>query len=182
MFASYIENPPNCRFEGQDADEKILLLLRAHPVTNLKWMVPAILLFFLPFFIPQMLSALGINLATIPPSYSLIPLLLNYLLMLAIVFEGFLFWYFNIYLVTDKNVVDIDFHSILFKNIDVAPLRNIEDTSSSMGGILQTIFHFGDVFIQTAGTARNFKFEDVPTPHKVSDFILDLSHKIHGRA
>lgn len=97
-----------------------------------------------------------------------------------IVYEGFLFWYFNVYIVTTKNIIDVDFHSVLFKNIDVAPLRNIEDVSSSMGGILQAVFHYGNVFIQTAGTSRNIDFISVPKPHQVADFILDEVHKIHG--
>lgn len=181
MFSSYIENPTNCNFEGQDADEKILLLLRAHPVTNLQWIIPAILIFFAPFFIPKVLFLINLDLSAIPQSFAMVFLIINYLLVLAITFEGFLYWYFNVYIVTSKNIVDVDFHSILFKNIDVAPLRNIEDTSSSMAGILSATFNYGNVFIQTAGTSRNIDFHAVPRPHQVADFILDESHKIHGR-
>ncbi len=181
MFSAYIEHPTNYRFEGQDPDEKILLLLRAHPITNLSWIIPATILFFTPFFLPGAVLFFNINLSQIPPLYGIVFLIINYLLTLIIVFEGFLNWYFNVYIVTDKNIIDVDFHSILFKNIDVAPLRNIEDTSSSMGGILNAIFHYGNVFIQTAGTSRNIDFHAVPRPHHVADFILDQTHKIHGK-
>ncbi|MBI3103508.1 PH domain-containing protein [Candidatus Daviesbacteria bacterium] len=181
MFSSYVENPSNCRFEGQDTDEKILLLLRAHPITNLRWIMPAILLFFAPFFIQEIFLLLNLDLSKVPETFAIVFLIINYLLVLTIVFEGFLYWYFNVYIVTDKNIVDVDFHSILFKNIDVAPLRNIEDTSSSMGGILHAVFHYGDVFIQTAGASRNIDFISVPRPHHVADFILDEAHKIYGR-
>ena len=180
MFPAYLENPPNCRFEGQDPEEKILLLLRAHPITNLKWIIPAILLFFVPFIAPSILSLIRLEIGSIPPSYGVVFLILNYLLILTIVFEGYLYWFFNVYIVTDKNIVDVDFHSLLFKNIDVAPLRNIEDTSSSMGGILSSIFHYGHVFIQTAGATKNIDLHDVPRPHHVADFILDEAHKIYG--
>ena len=180
MFPAYIENPVNVSFEGQDAGEKILLLLRAHPITNLKWIIPALLLMLVPFFIPAALSLVNFDSSQFLPSFAIVFLLINYLLVLTIIFEGFLFWYFNVYIVTDKNIIDVDFHSILFKNIDVAPLRNIEDTSSSMGGILNSLFHFGNVFIQTAGTSRNIDFIDVPRPHAVADFILDEAHKRYG--
>ncbi|MBI2020609.1 hypothetical protein HYS94_04275 [Candidatus Daviesbacteria bacterium] len=181
MFPAYLENPPNCSFEGQDATEKILLLLRAHPITNLKWIIPAILLFLAPFFVPSLARFFNFDLSAIPASFEVVFLIINYLLVLVITFEGFLYWYFNVYIVTDKNIVDIDFHSILFKNIDVAPLRNIEDTSSSMGGILSAIFNYGDVFIQTAGATKNIDLHQVPKPHHVADFILDEAHKIYGR-
>lgn len=180
MLSSYIEHPTNYRFEGQDSQEKILLLLRAHPITNLSWIILAILLSIAPFFIPKLVLLVNFDLF-IPQSFKTVFLIINYLLVSVIVFEGFLHWYFNVYIVTDKNIIDVDFHSLLFKNIDVAPLRNIEDTSSAMGGILNSIFHYGHVFIQTAGTSRNIDFVSVPRPHHVADFILDEAHKIYGK-
>lgn len=181
MALSYIENPTGCRFEGQDEHEKILLLLRAHPIVNLSWIVPAAIIFFIPPFFPKVLFLLDFDLSIIPETVILSLVIINYFLVLIIVFEGFLHWYFNVYIVTDKNIIDIDFHSILFKNIDVAPLRNVEDTSSSMGGILNAIFHYGNVVVQTAGSTKNIEFESVPKPHHVADFILDEAHKIYGR-
>lgn len=181
MFSAYIEHPDNYRFEGQDPEEKILLLLRAHPITNLNWIIGAILLFIVPFFVPKVLQLLNFDLSGVSIVLMILFLIINYLLVLIVIFEGFLHWYFNVYIVTDKNIVDVDFHSLLFKNIDVAPLRNIEDTSSSMGGILNSVFHFGNVFIQTAGASRNIDFHNVPRPHHVSDFILDEAHKLYGR-
>lgn len=180
MFPSYVENPQDLRFEGQDSSEQILLLLRAHPITNLKWIIPAIVLFFLPFFIETVLVMFSVPSNIVPESFALVLLLFNFLLIMVISFEGFLYWYFNVYIVTNKNIIDVDFHSILYKNIDVAPLRNIEDTSSSMGGILSSIFHFGNVYIQTAGAAKNIDLIDVPRPHHVADYILDETHKIHN--
>lgn len=181
MFSSYLEHPTDFRFEGQDADEKILLVLRAHPITNLSWISLAVLLFLVPFIISLTLPFFNLSLGVVPGTFIAISLIINYLLVLLISFEGFLHWYFNVYIVTEKNIIDVDFHSLMFKNIDVAPLRNIEDTSSSMGGLLSSIFHYGDVFIQTAGASKNIDFHAVPRPHHVADFILDETHKIHGR-
>lgn len=179
MSLSFIRNPHNIRFEGQDPDEKILLVLRAHPITTLSWIIPAVGIFFLPFLLPRITNFLDLSFLELPLSFILVFLVINYILVLVIVFEGFLHWYFNVYIVTNKNLVDVDFHSILFKNIDLAPIRNVEDTSSSMGGILRSIFNYGDVFVQTAGTTKNIDFHAVPDPHTVSDFILDLTHKLH---
>lgn len=181
MFPSYVENPSGYHFEGQDADETILLLLRAHPITNLSWIMPALLLFFMPFFVPKLLFLAGIDISFLPYSYRVTFLILNYLFIMVIAFEGFLSWYFNVYIVTDKNLIDVDFHSLLFKNIDIAPLRNVEDVSSSMAGVSHSIFHYGNVSIQTAGATKNIEFHNVPNPHHVADFILDLSHKINRR-
>lgn len=117
MLSSYIEKPNNYRFEGQDHDEVILLLLRAHPITNLSWIIPAVLLFSGPFFVPSAVRFLNLDVSTVPEVFGLVFLIINYLIVLVIVFEGFLYWYFNVYIVTNKNIIDVDFHSLDRKSV-----------------------------------------------------------------
>lgn len=179
MFPSYVENPQNCRFEGQDLEEKILLLLRAHPITNFPWIFFALLLFILPLIIPDITSYLGVNLISIPGTYLTILLIINYLLVLIIVFEGFLYWYFNITLITDQKVIDIDFEPILYKGVELAPLSKIEETDSTTTGIFGTFFHFGNVAVQTAGAKVAIEMINIPKPALVADLILDLARKPH---
>ncbi|TSC63815.1 MAG: Uncharacterized protein G01um101493_324 [Microgenomates group bacterium Gr01-1014_93] len=177
MISAYLENPKNHVFQGQDPDEKILLLLRAHIITNLSWIIPAIFIFLIPFFLPQAAAFLGFDLFSLPQTYLTAFLVINYLLVLIISFEGFLYWYFNVNIITNKRIVDIDFYSILFKNIDFAPLSDIQQASSSIAGVLGLIFNFGNVGVQTAGATIEVDFKNIPNPDKVADFISDLSEK-----
>lgn len=178
MFPAYLEHPTNISFHGQDPDESILLLLRAHPITTLTWIIPAILIFFIPFFFPDFLALLNIDLTILPQFYLLALVVINYLLVLVIVFEGFLSWYFNVYIVTSKNLVDVDFNSLLYNNIDLTPLSNVEDANSTQGGIFGSIFNYGNVFVRSAGIASLVDFISVPKPHQVADFIIDEAQKI----
>lgn len=180
MFPAYVENPTNIKFQGQDADETILLLLRAHPIINLAWIIPAILIFFVPFFFPDFLSLLNLDLTTLPQFYLIALVVINYLAVLVIVFEGFLSWYFNVYIITNKNIVDTDFYSLLFNNISITPIRNIEDANSTEAGLFGSIFNFGNVFVRTASDTTLINFISVPRPHQVSDFIIDLAHQVEG--
>ncbi len=41
-------------------------------------------------------------------------------------------------------------------------------------GLIQTIFKFGDLQIQTAGTEEKFKFIQIPNPESVKDEISKL--------
>ena len=148
MFPAFVLNPINVYFIGQDPNEKILLLLRAHPITNLKWIIPAVLLFFVPFFISGFFKLVKLNFEPFPTEYSMALIIINYLLILVIVFEGFIGWYFNVYMVTTKNIVDIDFHSLLYGNIDLTPIQNVEDANSSQGGILASIFNYGNIYVR----------------------------------
>lgn len=179
MFPSYVEHPKACRFEGQDPNEKILLLLRAHPITNIGWIFLSIALFFLPFFIPAILPFIGISWNLIPQTFQIIYLIINYLFVLTLLYEGFLNWYFNVTLMTNEKVVDIDFEHMLYKGVDLAPLSKIEEADSQTTGIFGTIFNFGNVSIQTAGAKVAIEMKNILRPAVVADIILDLAGKPH---
>lgn len=178
MFSSYVKNPTNYHFEGQDEDENILLLVRAHLVTNFPWIFGAILLILLPFFMPKIIILTGLHeLLNLPDNFRFALSLINFSLILVIVFEGSLHWYFNVYLITNKRIIDISFESLLRKNIDMAPIENIEETDSTTAGLLGTIFNFGNVAIQTAGAKVAIDMIKIPNPSEVADFILDQAGK-----
>ena len=179
MFSAYIVHPQNCQFEGQDPDEKILLLLRAHPITNLPWITFSIFVFFVPLLVSYTALLLGFNLSLIPQNFQLIFLIINYLFVLTLVFEGFLNWYFNATLITSEKIVDVDFEHLLYKGVDIAPLSKIEEADSVTAGILGTFFNFGDVRVQTAGATVAIEMKKIPKPSTVADLILDLVGKPH---
>ena len=179
MFSSYIIHPTACRFEGQDPDEKILLLLRAHPITNLSWIIPSIFIFLIPFLIPKLTAFSGFSLNIFPETFQIIFLIIIYLLFLIIVFEGFLNWYFNVTLITNEKIVDVDFESLLYKGVDLAPLSKVEEADSVTAGIIGTFFNFGNVSVQTAGAKVAIEMKKIPRPSQVADLILDLAGKPH---
>ena len=179
MFSSYIVRPTDCSFEGQDPEEKILLLLRAHPITNIPWILLSLALFAFPFFLPIALPFTGLDLNLIPSAFQLIYLIINYLLVLLVAFEGFLNWYFNATLITNEKIVDIDFEHLLYKAVNLAPLAKIEEADSVTAGILGTIFNFGNVKVQTAGAKVAIEMEKITHAAQVADMVLDLAGKPH---
>lgn len=157
------------RFETQEEEEKIVLLLRMHWLTNVPWVILAIILLLAPSvlrFFPLISS--------LPPRYQLASLILWYLLLTAFVFERFLTWFFNVYIITDERIVDIDFYNLLYKEVSDAKIDKIQDITYKMGGAIRAIFNFGDVFIQTAGTEPNFEFRAVPRPDRIVKILQEL--------
>ena len=179
MFNAYVQNPQNHKFEGQDPNEKILLLLRAHPITNIPWIFLAIVVFIFPFIAPSLALFLGFNLNLIPQTFLLIFLIIDYLLSLLIAYEGFLYWYFNTTLITNEKIVDINFESLLYKGVDLAPLTKIEEADSTTAGIFGTFFDFGNVLVQTAGARVAIEMKKVPHSAQVADLVLDLAKIPH---
>lgn len=175
FFPAFFDRPENIKFGEQEADENIELLLRRHWVTNLPWIFGSLFAFAVPALVVAIDRELGFNLIPqIPPRILLGSLITWYLLILGYVFEQFLYWYFNIYIVTNKHLIDVNFHSLLYRDVNEAGLLSIETTQSKIRGIFGSLFNFGDVTVLTAAEAHNIKFELVPMPDSVADRIEDL--------
>ncbi len=177
MLGAFIVEPEGVKFETQDDSEQVLLFLRQHPVTNMGWIFAVIILVFIPVFISPVIISSGLLSAQVPLGLYIILPLVWYLGTFGYAFTSFLYWYFNIYIVTNKRIVDIDWLNLLFRQVSSAQIEKIQDVTYKMGGILDSFFNFGSVFIQTAGPDPNFEFEAVPNPERVVRKINELLGK-----
>lgn len=180
-LAAYVVKPDGIRFETQEREEKIVLLLRRHVITNFSWIVVSSIALTVPIF-----GWFFPGLSVFPFSYRLIFFVMWYLFVIAFIFENFLSWYFNVYIITDERIVDVDFHSVLYKEVSQAKIENIQDVTFVMGGLTKAIFNYGTVYIQTAGEKREFDFDDVPHPDRVAKVLNELvieeeQEKLEGR-
>lgn len=181
LFTAYLARPTDVRFETQEKDEKIVLLLRHHQVTNLPWFFLAILMLFAP-----LLTLLFPFLNFLPARYQMMAYFLWYLFIFAYVLENYLCWYFGVNIITDERIVDIDFYSLIYKEVSHCKIDQIQDVTFRMGGLLRTLFNFGDVVIQTAGETLFFELSSVPNPalvvRKLNDLMIEEEQeKIDGR-
>jgi hypothetical protein len=162
LFSAYLVGPTWVSFDTKEPQEKIILLLRGHWVTNVPWVVGALVM----MVVPLMLSVFP-ALSFLPLRFQVMAVLFWYLLTLAFIFEQFLGWFYNIYIVTDQRVVDIDFINLIYRQVDAARMTHIENVSIMQGGMIQALFNYGMVFIQTAAEVENIEFEKVPNPAAV---------------
>lgn len=171
-LTAFVLYPEKIKFETKEKDEEVILLLRQHVIVNLGWILVTAAMIIAPFFI----NALGI-LGSLPGEFRLIIMLAWYLITLAFTLESFMGWFFNVYIVTNKRVIDIDFANLIYKEVSDANLDKIQDISYSMGGVARTIFNYGDVSIQTAAEVQEFEFKAVPDPARVTKIIKEFMEK-----
>lgn len=175
-IASYSELPNAC-FRDQEQGERIELLLRKHPFTNTRWIVASIIGLLLPLIMhianPASWPAFA-SLPAIPASTMFLVEMLWYIVVIGYALENFLIWYYNVYLVTNMRVVDVDFIGLLQYSSTEAELRQIQDVEHKQIGLWQLMFSFGTVEVQTAGVRQNIDFQKVPRPFRVADIITDL--------
>lgn len=179
-LTSFAVSPDGIRFETQEETEDVILFLRQHLIVLF---FPIVLLVFLllspPLLFPFLQRELRLP-VDFPPGYPVIGILFWYLATFGIALVGFLRWFFNIYIVTNARVVDIDFKYLLYKVFSEANLSKIQDLTFTSGGIIAAFFNYGDVLVETAGEIPNIEFEKVPHPDRVVQTISQLTEKMKG--
>jgi len=172
-FYSYRLNP-DIEFDTREDGEKVSLLLRSHPFTQIGWIFAAILLIILFFGLNFFIG----NIFDIRQSFIINIFFIVFIF--SFIWINVLNWYFNAGIVTNKKIIDIDFYSVIYKEITIAQLGKIEDITVKSGGFFGSYFDYGSVFIQTAGSAVNVEFINVPHPSDVAQVINKLLGKKHG--
>lgn len=80
-------------------------------------------------------------------------------------------WLLNVYLVTDKRVIKVNYRSVFNKQVLESPLDRILNVSFSVKGFWPALFGFGDVEVQVTGLPEPMKLKNVSHPAKVKDFL-----------
>jgi len=168
-LSSYCYFPDNVKFIAKDTEEKIVLVLRRHPITNLRWILIALVM----FLAPMVLSSFPL-LSFLPENFQFVAILSWYMLTLAFILESFLDWFFSVFIVTDERMFDVDFVNLIYREISEANIDQIQDVTVKMGGVVRTMFNYGDILIQTASEVPNIEFEAIPNPDQVAKVLREL--------
>lgn len=160
---------PNEKIEAQRSDEVIILRLRQHPLTQLPWVLNIVFLIIiiaiLNIFIP--------GFATVGQIIVFNAFSVTFIFSYGWV--NFLLWYFNVGVVTNARLLDIDFHNLLYKEVTASNIDKVADVTAKVGGFFGSIFQYGNVFVKTeGGDTQNVEFENVPRPSDVVHIINDL--------
>lgn len=172
FYSSFVDHPKNIHFVDQEADEEIILFIRRHFITNVPWIVGSIILALLPVTLFPFIITFSLF-PMLSPQTLFLMALFYYLIIFGYVLLKFTLWYFHVGIVTSKRVVDIDIHGILFKDISEAKNEFIQDVSYTQNGFIRSVFNYGDVFVQTAGSMQNIEFDKAPRPATIARTIGD---------
>ncbi len=166
LIAPHQEN-----FNVKGQEETIVLFLRHHWFTTLRWFVVTLIFLFLPAVVKPLLpleffvyGGKMINSA----------ILFWYLFTLTYFIRNFFDWYYDVYFITDERIVDINFKNMMSRQISDTMIERIQDISLSQQGFFESIFNYGDVLVQTAAEQNLFKFHNVPNPRDVLKVLQAL--------
>lgn len=177
LFRSFIQDPEGLLFEDQEIDEKIHIFTRKHFYSNLDWISTAFVFFLVPIvllIINQYFLFFPLNL---PFKFIIIFTIFYYFLLTTYCFVNFITWYYNISLVTNKRIIQVDFSGLVYKNVATTKIDFIQDASYTQDGVIPSFFDYGNVLLQTAGNLENFFLHSVPKPEKIVQAVERLIGK-----
>lgn len=182
LLSSMVTMPKGVCFEAQREGEVVLMVLRAHLITQVSWIFVVIVFAILPIFGVPMLGMLIDNWFNFSNAFFvLLFTIFWYMILFYYAFEKFLLWFYGVYVITNERLVDIDFTNLFHKHYAEAQMLRVQDISTQMTGPLQVMFNYGTVRIQTAGELPNIEFEDVPQPDSIGKVVGELVVQYGGQ-
>ena len=177
-----MKNLTSYHFDGQKSDEKILLVAHRHwfDIFSQLLLVFAMLLLFIgsyasfPVLFPVIEKAIYRNLF----------LFLENLFFIFAWMLFFLIWidyYFDVWIVTDRRIVNIEQKGLFSREVSELELENIQDITTDVKGVIPTFLNYGDLFVQTAAEKERFRFHNVPNPYAIKDMIMNLQKKYEDK-
>lgn len=164
-------------FHGQLPNERVELLIRKHWTTIARDTVLFVVGLILPIPLSVYLSrALEIDFFEQSAVSILLILLasLYYLYVWLFYFHQWIDSYLDVWIVTNRRLVDIEQNGLFSRRISELSLSKIQDVTSEVNGKIQTFLDYGNLLVQTAGEQKQFEFEGVGKPATVARALMHL--------
>jgi hypothetical protein len=163
------------KLPNQLQGEKAVALYRRHWFTLFISVIFYIFLGMILPFIFFILDQSSPDLFTNDLAYALAVIILSiyYLSLTVFLFNEFLDFYLDLWIITTERVLAIEQKGLFARVISEQKLTRIQDVTSEVKGIFATVLHYGNVTIQTAGEEQRFIFKNVPAPVTVAKLLND---------
>lgn len=172
-YSSFGAFPQGVSFHGKDQSEDVILLVRRDLATFIPQYLLVFFFLMMPIIFFAFLGAMDLGGAA-TTALGIGGSIFFILIAVTIAFDTFIKWYYSVGIITNERLVDVDFTNVLYHRFSETQLENVEDVTHAVAGTLGSLFDFGTVYVQTAGTRTEFEFDLVPRPRDVQDLILDL--------
>ncbi len=165
--------------------ERVIKAVRKHWLVFLFETLPFILLALLPVLIEPLLSLLPqgyVSTGAFDLSEPWTRLLLGswWLFMWTGFFNAFTKFYLDVWVITTARIVNIHQHRFFDREVSSFLLARVQDVTTEVDGIFQTLIGFGTLRVETAGdSSKDFEIKGVPNPERLRDLIMREIAELH---
>lgn len=171
---------PKVPFELQ-AGEHVVLLAKRHWLYLAIQLVKYMAIALIPVAVVSVIVGI---LQGFDGTFGLVVLLIELAWVVFWAIKAYFAWFayeHDLWVITNQRVVDSNRPNWFSSRIASADLTDVQDMSVTKNGIWQTMFNFGHVRCQTAGTMENFVITGVPNPQRVLQ-VVDTARDAARRA
>jgi hypothetical protein len=170
-----MQNFNQFHFKGQKEGEQILLVVHRHWFDILSQFF-IILIMLLVLFGGFVFATPIIKLSNGLLSANLFLFLENvfFIFIWLFFFVTWIDYYFDVWIVTNERIVNIEQRGLFSRGISELELENIQDITVEVSGIIPTFLNYGNLYVQTAAEKERFIFKHVPNPYAIKDLIMNL--------
>lgn len=158
-------------------DEKILMVVRKHWYALFRHSAILLALALAPAFFYAFYGKIAVFIV----QTDLLPLV-NFLFsiyMLSLILYGFIVWadyYLDVWIITNKRLVDIEQRGLFSRTISELPMAKIQNVTIEIPGFIATALRFGNLRVETASQST-FVISDAPRLYEAKDLILKQAHQ-----
>lgn len=80
----------------------------------------------------------------------------------------------NVLVFTNIHYIQVERLALFQTRVSQLNFKRVEDVTGRRTGILQNIFDYGDVEVQSAGEQLKFRFKNAPHPRQIADQALQI--------
>lgn len=149
--------------------EEIIVIIKKYPLVFIGPIIISAVFIIAPFFFLYPLFHQGL--------WGVILFFILLLSGITFSIRQFVIYSFNIFVITNQRIIDIDQKGFFDRTVSESTYDKIQDVSFRLKGVFQTMFHYGSIIIQTAGTQANLELSGIKDPEKVQDLITKLQRE-----
>lgn len=170
-----MSNPVPQQFPGQRNEEHVMLMLRRHWFSFVPAICQVVALNLLPIGV---LIFFLYGLGWVPPTDGLWYVVgvlitgLYYMVAWLTFYHAFVDYHLDVWVLTDERIVNIEQQGLFDRTISELNIAKVQDVTSEVHGKIQTLFDYGNVYIQTAAEQQRFAFLQVPHPEEVARLVV----------
>src|SRR3989339_978240 len=138
---------------NQRPDEHVILFLRRHWFALLAIVAAFILLVGVPLAVGLYFEETVMDWLAHPVIGPLLVILgsIYFLSIWLFAFLEFTDYYLDTWIITNERIISIEQNGLFNRTASELDLSSVQDTTAEIRGILQTVFTYGQVYVQTAG-------------------------------
>ncbi len=166
-----------------EKDEEIIKIIRKHWLPFTFQLVMMCIMMIIPPFIFELFRNFLFSDLTLHNEYLLSFLYIVFLISMWIsLFISFVNYYLDIWILTNKRLVDVEQISFFSRTTSEVRLNNIQDVEVKVFGFINTMLKIGDVIVQNASSGEGFTIRQVGNPEYVREIVMEAYHKDESKA